>query len=282
MKKEIFIMVIVVLITSLACSWSVKLPQVETSDDVSLQVAEDVPTGSANGELVILMGGGKLSIDPGEQLWVSGNIDYNVPLWTPIVKRDNSKLEISQETKGSLGVPSDKIKNNWQLMIGNYPTDLTIKAGAYQGVLNLGGIPLKSVDITDGASKSDIIFDQLNAEVMKSFSYKTGASQINIENLGNANAENFSFDGGAGSYTFDFSGELQRSMDIKMNYGLGDMKIIIPKGVPATITVDGGLNNVNFSGTWNVSDNVYHVTGSGPELTFNIKMGLGNLQLISR
>lgn len=282
MKKEILVVLVVLLISSLACSWSVNLPQVETSDDISLQVAEDIPTASVDGQLTIVMGGGKLSINPGQQSWVSGKIDYNVPLWSPVINRNNANLEISQETKGNLGVPSDKINNDWQLMIGDYPTDLIIKAGAYQGVLNLGGIPLKSIDITDGASKSDIIFDQLNSEVMKSFSYKTGASQINVENLGNANLETFTFDGGAGSYTFDFSGDLQRAMDIRINYGLGDMKIIIPRGVPATITVDGGLNNVNFSGTWNVSDNVYHVTGSGPELTFNIKMGLGNLQLISR
>jgi hypothetical protein len=46
--------------------------------------------------------------------------------------------------------------------------------------------------------------------------------------------------------------------------------------------VDGGLNNVELKGTWNVSGNEYNLFGTGPLLSFDVKMGIGNLQLFSQ
>lgn len=117
---------------------------------------------------------------------------------------------------------------------------------------------------------------------MSSFHYSTGASQVEIFGLANANTDTLVFDAGPGSYTLDFSGELQKDIDIEINFGLGDVKIIIPKGVPAYVIVDGGLNNVELKGTWNVSGNEYNLPGTGPQLNFKVKMGIGNLQLINR
>ena len=167
-------------------------------------------------------------------------------------------------------------------MIGDVPTDLVVKAGAYKGNLDLSGIPITNLEISDGASQAEITFDQLNPSVMKSLIYKTGASQISLYGLANANFDEMQFDGGAGSYTLDYSGDLQHDTDISVNFGLGDVKIIIPKGVPAQVIVDGGLNNVELTGTWSIDGSVYNVNGNGPKLYFRVKMGLGNLQLISR
>jgi len=280
MKKYLLILLTIIMMLTLACSFSVDLPKAKTFEDMTLPISEAPP--SDHGQLSILMGGGKLELNHGVEDWVSGQIDYNVPIWAPKVTRNGNSVIIEQKTKGTLGVPSEKIRNDWLINIGDVPTDLTIKAGAYEGTLNLGGIPLTSLNILDGASKSDITFDQLNPVEMDKFSYKTGASQIAINGLANAYLSQFKFEGGAGAYTFDFSGHLQKAMDIQINYGLGDVKIIIPKGVPATISVDGGLNNVELTGTWNIAGNVFQLAGNGPELVFHVKMGLGNLQLISQ
>lgn len=280
MKKAFLLLGVLLTVLSLACSFSVDLPRVETTDDMVLNISEEKPAD--RGDLSISMGGGRLSIEPGSEKWVSGEILYNVPVWGPEVSRNGSSLSITQETNGNLGLPSDSVKNDWNLKLGDATTDLTIKAGAYEGTLDLSGLPISSIDIADGASKSEITFNHLNPVVMETLTYKTGASQIEIFNLGNANLETFNFDGGAGAYTFDFSGDLQRNMKITINYGLGDVKILIPDGVPARVTVEGGLNNVEFTGTWNVTNNVYSIAGSGPELEFQIKLGLGNLQLIRK
>jgi hypothetical protein len=282
MKKPLIIFACIVLVTTLACSFSVDLPKARTGVDSVLEINEAVPTSVESGKLTVSMGAGSLEINPGEEAWVSGTIEYNVPLWSPKVTREDSKLEISQTTEDNFTVPAKKVKNDWKLNIGNYPTALLIKAGAYEGKLQLGGIPLTSLEVNDGASHVDVIFDKANPQVMTNLTYKTGASDISLEGLGYANAEEINFDGGAGSYTLDFSGDLQRDLDVNINYGLGDVKIIIPTGVAAKVTVEGGLNNVELFGTWNVQGNDYELSGSGPQITIVIKMGLGNLQLISR
>jgi hypothetical protein len=282
MKKYLLIFASILLITSIACSFSVDVPKVKTGDTKLMEISEAIPADQEAGKLSIFMGGGTLAINPGENDWVTGTVEYNVPIWSPEITRQGKSLEISQETKDNLSFPSEKVKNDWQINIGKFPTDLVIKAGAYQGQLQLGGIPLTSLEINDGASQADVVFDKENPVVMSTLIYKTGASQINLEGLGFANAESINFDGGAGSYTFDFSGQLQRDLDVNINYGLGDVKIIVPKGVPAVVTVEGGLNNVELFGTWNIQGNDYELAGTGPKITFVVKMGLGNLQLISR
>jgi hypothetical protein len=282
MKKSILILVTILLLTSMACTFSVDIPRVETGNTQSVNISENAPDNNATGFLSIIMGGGRLAIKGQGDQWVSGKVDYNVSFWQPEVNRSGPNLKITQDTKENIGLPNNKIVNDWDLAIGNVSTDLEIKAGAYKGNLDFSGIPLTNLQITDGASQAEITFDQLNPEVMKSLIYKTGASQISLYGLANANFNEMQFDGGAGAYTLDFSGELQHDTDVSVNFGLGDVKIIIPKGVPAQVIVDGGLNNVDLTGTWSIDGSVYEVNGTGPKLYFRVKMGLGNLQLISR
>jgi hypothetical protein len=282
MKKSVLIVISILLLTSIACSVSVDVPRVETGSMETLEITEDYPQNVETAELTVIMGGGTLNISAGGDQWVSGTIETNVPIWRPEIKRRSDSLEIIQQAQENFGLPNDKVDNDWNLQIGDFSTDLIIKAGAYQGKLNLGGIPLTNLEISDGASQADITFDSLNPAVMQDLRYKTGASQINIEGLGNANFEEMSFEGGAGSYTFDFSGDLQRDADIDINYGLGDVEIIFPRGTNARIQVEGGLNNVELQGSWNIDGDEYILNGSGPLLDFRIKMGIGNLQLIVR
>ena len=117
---------------------------------------------------------------------------------------------------------------------------------------------------------------------MSLFHYSTGASQIDLIGLANMNANQIIFDAGPGSYTLDFSGDLQKDTDVEINFGLGDVKIIIPKGMPTFVYVTGGLNNVRLKGTWNVTGNEYTLEGKGPQLFINVKVGLGNLELVNQ
>ena len=88
--------------------------------------------------------------------------------------------------------------------------DLTIAAGAYEGNLELGGLALKSLTVKDGASHVDLSFPEPNQTEMSILRYETGASDVKLTGLANANFSTLTFSGGAGNYTLDFSGELQR------------------------------------------------------------------------
>jgi hypothetical protein len=282
MNKKIIVVIIIIMLTSLACSFNMNAPKVTTEKETVLKLNEAVPQNQENSDLEIGMGAGRLNIIGGSNEWITGEIKYNVPIWNPNISKTSNGIRIIQETKNQIGIPDDNVLNDWNIILGDHPTNLEINAGAYQGNLDLSGIPLTNLRISDGASQSNIRFDTLNPVSMTSFYYSTGASTVDFEGLANANFENLVFEGGAGSYSLDFSGDLQRDTDIEITYGLGDVKIYIPNGVPAYVIVEGGLNNVELRGTWNVSGNEYSIEGSGPQLFFTVKLGLGNLQLISR
>jgi hypothetical protein len=282
MDKKIILILIVILMTSLACSVNVDLPKIDTQDEETFEINVSIPTDRDESEVEISMGAGTLNLTGGSETWISGEIKYNVSVWEPEINFNDDGVRITQETKEQFGFPENKIKNVWDLKLGNHPIDLEINAGAYQGDIDLSGVPVTKLSVNDGASQGEITFDELNPVEMSSLHYKTGASQVDIIGLGNANVENIYFDAGPGSYTLDFTGDLQRDIDVEINYGLGDLKVIIPKGVPVSVTVDGGLNNVELRGTWNVSGNEYTLAGSGPRITIDVNLGLGNLQLITR
>jgi len=281
-NKRILIVLTIILMTSLACSFNLDVPKISTQKEQVFTINQPVPDDREASELEIAMGAGRLNISSGSEEWVSGEINYNVPLWDPEIYSKTNGIKISQETKSQIGFPDNKVVNDWNIQLGDHPTDLEINAGAYQGDLDFSGVPLTRLSISDGASQGKIRFDSLNPVEMSSLHYATGASQVDLVGLGNANVKNIYFDAGPGSYTLDFSGDLQMDTKVEINYGLGDMKIIIPKGVSTLIKVEGGLNNVELRGTWNVSGNEYSLDGSGPQLTFDINLGLGNLQLISQ
>jgi len=100
-----------------------------------------------------------------------------------------------------------------------------------------------------------------------------------LTGLGNANFASLEFDSGAGNYTLDFSGTLKRAGSVNVQTGISNMTLVIPAGIPAQITVEGGLSNVTHDSNWTKNGSVYTQTGSGPQLTFVMRIGAGNLTI---
>jgi len=281
MKKELLIVLTVLVITSLACSFTVNLPSIETGPDKTFEVNEDLPADGNSAQVRLEVGAASLSIKPNADALVEGSIVYNVTGWEPMVSRSDDSLVIKQETKGIQGIPSSSIKNDWDLRFNNdVPMDLTINAGAYQGKIELGGLSLTSLNVDDGASDSTVKFSEPNQVRMDVLDYNTGASNITLQGLANANFKQMSFSGGAGNYTLDFSGELQNDSQVEVEAGVSSIKIVIPDGMNAEVHVNGEMKGVNTRGTWTVDGSNYTTEGSGPTLLIDVNMNLGSLDLV--
>jgi hypothetical protein len=281
MKKELLIVLTILVITSLACSFTVNLPSIETGPDKTFEVNEDLPSDGNSAQVRLEVGAASLSIKPNADALVEGSIVYNVTGWEPMVSRTDDSIVIKQETKGIQGIPSSSIKNDWDLRFNNdVPMDLTINAGAYQGKVELGGLSLTSLRVDDGASDSTVKFSEPNQVRMDVLDYNTGASNITLEGLANANFKQMSFSGGAGNYTLDFSGELQNDSQVEVEAGVSTIKIIIPEGMNAEVHVNGEMKGVNTRGTWTVDGSNYSTEGSGPTLLIDVNMNLGSLDLV--
>ena len=114
---------------------------------------------------------------------------------------------------------------------------------------------------------------------MSEFNYSTGASDVRMEGLANANFERFIFNGGAGNYTLDFSGDLQRDATVSVDCGLSDLTLIIPQGVNVVITIDSALADINLGDGWSQKGSVYSQQGDGPTLTIIVNMGGGEITI---
>lgn len=147
MKYKILMVIFILLFTTLACSFNVNIPTVTTSAETIYTIKETVPQDQESSELEIGMGAGQLNISGGSDDWVSGEVKYNVSLWNPEIRSTKYGIRIIQETNKQLSIPNNKVINAWNIQLGDHPTDLEINAGAYQGNLDLSGIPLTKLKL---------------------------------------------------------------------------------------------------------------------------------------
>lgn len=284
--KKIIMALSVLVLASLACTIDVPLPleTVEIGELETYTIREEQVSGDGPFEMTISMGVGELSIKPGADAWLEGTIKYNVNQFKPEIEKASDSLTLSQKVQWDNKVPTNlnEIINAWDLSLGNVPTDLTINAGAYNGVVDLSGVPLSGLTINDGASNATVRFDEINPVTMDSLTYRTGASNVNLEGLANANFRSMVFTGGAGGYKLDFSGELQRAANVKIEGGVSNIKIIVPTGTTCDVTINGSLNNVTVHGDWESRSDGYRLNGDSPKLTIDVDFGVGSLELVEQ
>lgn len=289
MNTKLIIPVTALAIGALACgpiSVNVNVPKLTTGPTETFTVNEPLPDTKSVTDVTLEMGAGELDLAGGAEGLLEGDIKYNVADWKPSLTStlagSTSSLLLKQDDTHINGFPDKDVINKWSLKLGDAPMNLTLHAGAYQGDIDLSGVPLRNLTINDGASQSDVRFDTLNPEEMDTFEYDSGASSVTLEGLANANFETLKFNGGAGDYTLDFSGDLQRDATVIVNGGVGSIKIIIPSDTAAKVTVEHGIGSIDTTGTWTISNDVYETGSSGPELTITVKMGVGSLELVSK
>jgi len=274
-------------VAMLACTFTFdnQVQGVTIGSTETTEIEVPAPDTEQATEVKLEFGAGELKIGSGDsEFLVSGSATYNVEEFEPVVTISESKVKISQQMDDINLIPviGDDLENRWDLSLGSYPIELDIAAGGYQGEFDLGGVPLHALRIAEGAAKTDLSFSELNPVEMDTLRYDTGASQATLTGLANANFRDMDFRSGAGDYRLDFSGDLQRDADVSIKSGLSSIVIIVPEGTSATVRFEGGLVNVERSGSWRMSGGVYTLSGEGPELTIAVEMGAGNLELRER
>jgi uncharacterized protein DUF2154 len=276
MNAKIISAILVLALASVACGFSIDLPKRQKAGP---EVKESITVPDPRSDetrLTLSFGAGKLNVSPGAQNLVDGTVVYNVKELKPEIQKDGNSIEIKQGDFHSLP-PFDDLKNEWDLKVTDTPLDLTVQAGAYEGHLELGGLSLRSLTVKDGASHVEISFLEPNQTEMALLRYETGASDVKLTGLANANFSTLKFSGGAGNYTLDFSGELQRDTTVTVDSGLGNLSLIIPEHLKATVTVESAAVNISSGSGWTQNGQKYTQKGSGSSLTILVKMAAGNL-----
>jgi hypothetical protein len=278
-KLALAILAFALALTTLACGFQTNFPSLITpSPDITDEISVKAPDGDTS--LTLTFGAGKLALAPGSKNLVDGTAKYNIPDFKPEIKTEGGNVNISQGNYKMTGFPAmNDMKNEWDLKLGSVPMSLIINSGAYEGKFDFGGLALTNLSVNDGAAEVTADFSAPNPEKMSVLSYKTGASNVTLKNLGNANFATLLFESGAGNYTLDFGGKLLRDGSVNIRSGMSNLTLVIPASVAATVKVSSGLSNVQFPAGWSQNGDTYTQKGSGSALTIIIEMGAGNVQI---
>lgn len=269
---------LVLAFASLACGFNIDMPKMPTpGPEVTEEIVIPVPDEDEV-SLKLSFGAGDMTLAPGAKEFVEGTATYNYDAFKPEVVVDGGDAQIKMSKVESLPSFND-LKNEWDLKLGDTPMDLVIESGAYNGTFELGGLSLNNLTVQDGAANVELTFSEPNLVEMSTFRYETGASDVKMIGLANANFSLFDFSSGAGDYTLDFSGELQRDASVTVSSGLSNIILVIPEGVNAVVTIDSGASNVSVGSEWSQSGDIYKQKGEGPTLTIVINIGAGNITL---
>ena len=192
-RKPILLVILVLALSTLACGFNLDIPitTIDTgptvTEEISIPSLED-PAAIANVEMAF--GAGELHLSPGtEGYLISGTATYNVDDFKPEVTVSGDKISVSQGETEVEGFPAfvDDIENTWDLTFGYDSMRLRIIAGAYAGEMELGGLSLYNLHITDGAAENEVTFSEMNLVDMDKLIYETGASSVALTGLSNAN-----------------------------------------------------------------------------------------------
>jgi hypothetical protein len=285
-KKSILAAIAAITLMTLACGFTVNLP-IETviktgpTDIKEIRVPE-LDNKADIAEITLAFGAGELHLSSGAiDALVEGTASYNVFDLKPKIEINDNRVQISNGSLEINGIPSfnEKLENTWKLNFGADPIDLSIKAGAYKGEFDLGGLNLTNLHITDGAADVELDFSTPNLTEMRTLRYESGASNIEMTNLGNAHFSTLIFQGGAGNYELDFSGDLLADTKVFIETGLSSITLTVPADVNVQLKVEGGLASVSPHVDWEGSGSRYSLDGEGPTLTIDVEMGAGNLDL---
>lgn len=272
---------------ALACTLNLPLPNVqinpaETGPTQTETISVPAPDSSP-ASLTIKFAAGELNIGPGAGgTLVQGTATYNVDKLKPAVTQTTSGITLSSPDISNESVPlnlNSKVVNTWDLELGDQPMDLTISAGAYHAKMDFGGLSLTGLDVHDGASHVEMAFAQPNLASMDQFSYTTGASSVQLTGLANAHFSQMTFNGGAGDYTLDFTGDLTSDAEVTIKAGVCQVTLLIPDGIPVVFDVSGGLTNVDMQGSFRGGGSAFNQSASGPSLTIHADLGAGSLIL---
>lgn len=175
--------------------------------------------------------------------------------------------------------------DEWYIQLTDeLPLSIEAELGAGKSDFDFSGLEIEELTISTGASSSKMRFDEKNKGEIDHLSIETGVSKFVAENLNNANFRKMTFEGGVGSYHLDFGGELNRTVDVTVNVGLGAITVVVPKKTGVRVKYeDSWLSNFTIDdefirkkkGTYE-SENYEDADG---RMNIFIESGLGSVKI---
>ena len=182
-------------------------------------------------------GAGRLVIEPAEgRVLYQASLRYDARGFRPIANYSNGQLRVGVDGNENLHLPHDHDGDieggRMTLRLGrNVPLDLDFEFGAAMAEIELGGLSVRTADISTGASETRLEFSEPNRIQLDRLNIDVGAAQFTARGLGNANVREVQLHGGVAEMTLDFSGQWRGNTHVDADFGLGSVTIRVPRNV---------------------------------------------------
>jgi hypothetical protein len=240
--------------------------------------------GETDLEVKLRFGAGRLTMAPGDgSALYRMRLRYDEDAFEPLAEYRENRLELGLKGIGRGARWRRHDQQELELSLArNVPMSLDMEFGAVRADLDLGGMLLRRLDLSTGASESRVEISEPNGIRMTSAGFKVGAADFRVESLGNLNAEQITVDAGVGRVVLDFGGEWQGHARVAIDMGLGSLELRFPRGLGVELVRNTFLTSLDseglvkrgssyFSPDWEMA--VHRVT-------VNVNAALGSINVV--
>lgn len=226
---------------------------------------------------------GHLRLQPGAAgSLYKATIRYDAELFRPVTEYRDGRLRVGLNTERGIKLRGGRNAGRLDVALGpDAPVALDLEFGAAQADIELGGLRIRTAEISTGASETTLRFSEPNRDRMSSLKIEVGAAALRATGLGNANVEEISVDGGLGDVVLDFSGEWRGNTTADIDMGLGSLTLRVPRGVGLQVTKDGFLASFDSEGLVKRGSGYYSLDwDTAPHrLTVRVDAAFGSINL---
>lgn len=234
-------------------------------------------------DVLVEYGAGELLIEPADAgMLYSSSLRFDARAFEPVQEYSDGMLRVGVERLHERIRTGMREGGRLDLALGSgVPLDLDLNFGAVEATIELGGLRLRNVDISTGASDTRLRFSRPNPEPLDVLKIEAGAASFRAEGLGNANAATLDLDGGVGELDLDFAGEWRRNMSVTIDMGVGSLTLRIPRGIGVRISRDTFLMAFDADGMTRRGDAYYSADWDSADhrLTVDVSGALGSVDV---
>ena len=241
--------------------------------------------------LMVAIDGCKLTIAPGADRWVLGRSTYGRPPG-PEIEEDGPDLTITQRYVRSELTNLFRVAGDSPLLELQLGADeayhMTLDSSGDDSKLDLGGLPLRSLRVSDKLGSNDVDFSAPNPGSMDTLEVDIQGSTVRLINLANAHFKRMIVTGKAATCKLGFAGDFQQDCTVSLEAAETPTTLYIPPDLAAHIHAADGAEldatNIELSADdgFTYEDGAYWTqvarNGDAPLLTVSVKP-LGPLTL---
>lgn len=236
-------------------------------------------------DVAVEYGAGRLRVEPATGgLLYRFEMRYDEDQFRPVTDydRDAGTLRLGMKGLDADGNRRMHGGGNASLSLNpQVPTDLRLDFGAGQADVDLGGLSLRGLRLSTGASEARISFSQPNRIQADTVRLTAGAADLQVTGLGNARAARYEFEGGVGQTTLDFSGAWSRGATAAVKMGIGSVKLRFPRDLAVSIVKSSFLTSFDADGMTRRGNTWYSGNWSRAphRLTVEIDAAIGSIDV---